>query len=80
MAKIIGPELKNMPWEDRPEGHFMPVWRYSGNPIIGLIGCAVCGFSVGIFWPDLSFFVFLILSKCGQRVIMTNKIIQLSES
>ena len=22
----------------------------SGNPIIGLIGCAVCGFSVGIFW------------------------------
>ena len=35
MAKIIGPELKNMPWEDRPEGHFMPVWRYSGNPIIG---------------------------------------------
>ena len=23
----------------------------SGNPFIGLIGCAVCGFSVGIFWP-----------------------------
>ena len=23
----------------------------SGNPVIGLIGCAVCGFSVGIFWP-----------------------------
>ena len=23
----------------------------SGNPIVGLIGCAVCGFSVGIFWP-----------------------------
>ncbi len=21
------------------------------NPIVGLIGCAVCGFSVGIFWP-----------------------------
>lgn len=21
------------------------------NPIIGLIGCAICGFSVGIFWP-----------------------------
>ena len=35
MAKIIGNELKNMTWEDRPEGHFMPVWRYSGNPIIG---------------------------------------------
>lgn len=23
----------------------------SGNAMIGLIGCAVCGFSVGIFWP-----------------------------
>ncbi len=23
----------------------------SGNPLIGLIGCACCGFSVGIFWP-----------------------------
>lgn len=23
----------------------------SGNPIIGLVGCALCGFSVGIFWP-----------------------------
>ena len=23
----------------------------SNNPIFGLIGCAVCGFSVGIFWP-----------------------------
>ncbi|MCR4933394.1 MAG: MFS transporter [Lachnospiraceae bacterium] len=23
----------------------------SGNPIIGLIGCIICGFSVGIMWP-----------------------------
>lgn len=23
----------------------------SGNPIMGLLGCALCGFSVGIFWP-----------------------------
>ena len=23
----------------------------SQNPLFGLIGCAVCGFSVGIFWP-----------------------------
>lgn len=21
------------------------------NPVLGLIGCAICGFSVGIFWP-----------------------------
>lgn len=23
----------------------------SGNPVISLLGCALCGFSVGIFWP-----------------------------
>lgn len=31
--KIFAPKL-NIPWEDRPEGHFMPIWRYSNNPII----------------------------------------------
>ena len=35
MAKIIGPELKNIPWQDKPEGYKMPVWRYTNNPIIG---------------------------------------------
>jgi len=24
---------------------------FSGNPMAGLLGCAFCGFSVGIFWP-----------------------------
>lgn len=24
---------------------------FSGDPVFGLIGCALCGFSVGIFWP-----------------------------
>lgn len=24
---------------------------FSGNPLMGLLGCALCGFSVGIFWP-----------------------------
>lgn len=23
----------------------------TGNPLLSLIGCAICGFSVGIFWP-----------------------------
>lgn len=35
MSKIIGNELKNIPWEEKPEGYKMPVWRFSGNPIIG---------------------------------------------
>lgn len=32
--KIIGQELNNIPWQDRPSNIDAPVWRYSGNPII----------------------------------------------
>ena len=34
--KIIGPEVKNVPWQERPN-HIVdaPIWRYSENPIIG---------------------------------------------
>ena len=24
---------------------------FSGNPVFSLIGCAMCGFSVGVMWP-----------------------------
>lgn len=24
---------------------------FAGLPVLGLVGCAICGFSVGIFWP-----------------------------
>ena len=34
MAKIIGKELKNIPWQDKPEGYKYPVWRYTENPIV----------------------------------------------
>ena len=34
MAKIIGKEIANLPWQEKPEGYAYPVWRYSGNPII----------------------------------------------
>ena len=35
--KIIGPAVPNMPWQDRPaeSKEWMPLWRYSENPIIG---------------------------------------------
>lgn len=31
------PAVKNMPWQERPEGEFTgaPIWRYKENPIIG---------------------------------------------
>lgn len=31
---IKGELLADMPWQDRPAGCRVPVWRYSGNPII----------------------------------------------
>lgn len=34
MAKIMGKELPGMPWQEKPEGYRMPVWRYDKNPII----------------------------------------------
>lgn len=35
MAKILNTKIcKDLPWEERPEGYFLPVWRYSKNPII----------------------------------------------
>lgn len=33
-VKIISEELKNIPWQPKPEGHKLPVWRYNNNPII----------------------------------------------
>lgn len=31
---IIGENLSNIPWEDKPEGCSNPIWRHSNNPII----------------------------------------------
>lgn len=33
-VKIVGAELPNIPWEDKPKGHPGVMWRYSKNPII----------------------------------------------
>ena len=38
MSKIIGSAIPNIPWEEKPQGDPMPLWRYSGNPIIGRNG------------------------------------------
>lgn len=34
MSKILGKSLHNIPWQDKPKGYNMPVWRYDNNPII----------------------------------------------
>ena len=34
MAKIIGKDLPNMPWQEAPTDSKQPVWRYDKNPII----------------------------------------------
>lgn len=35
MSKVIGPALPNLPWQDKPAGLDLPVWRYARNPVIG---------------------------------------------
>lgn len=34
MSTIIGENLSNIPWEEKPVATNAPVWRYSANPII----------------------------------------------
>lgn len=35
MSRIInGTDLPNIPWQDKPEGWPLPVWRYTENPVI----------------------------------------------
>ncbi len=34
MSKITGEPIKNIPWQNKPEGYKYPIWRYDGNPII----------------------------------------------
>ncbi|MBO5571594.1 MAG: glycoside hydrolase family 130 protein [Ruminococcus sp.] len=33
--RIIGENLSNMPWQDKPADCVTPVWRYTENPVIG---------------------------------------------
>lgn len=33
-VKIVGENLQNMPWQDKPEGSQSVIWRHSDNPII----------------------------------------------
>ena len=32
--RIIGTDLPNIPWQDKPADCIYPVWRYDGNPVI----------------------------------------------
>ena len=34
MSKIIGNNLPDMPWQEKPAGEHMPVWRYDQNPAV----------------------------------------------
>ncbi len=36
MSKIIsGGNLPNIPWQEKPADCWLPIWRYSANPVIG---------------------------------------------
>ena len=80
MAKIIGHDLPNIPWEEKPANCREPIWRYSRNPIIGrnvskrsnsVFNSAVVPFGdefIGVFRCDsrsISMDIFLGRSKDG---------------
>ena len=80
MSKIIGNNLPDMPWQEKPAGEHMPVWRYDQNPIIGryeqkrsnsIFNSAVVPFEdgyVGVFRCDsrsISMDIFVGRSKNG---------------
>lgn len=33
---IVGKSLPNIPWQEKPKGDASIVWRYDGNPVVGL--------------------------------------------
>ena len=33
-VKLIGENLKNIPWQERRDGGSLPLWRYDSNPVI----------------------------------------------
>ena len=34
MIKTFAQSIPNMPWQEKPAGYTLPVWRYTGNPVI----------------------------------------------
>ena len=54
---IIGPDLPNIPWEDKPAGCNEVLWRHSRNPIIprNLIPCANAIFNSAVVPFDGAF-------------------------
>lgn len=34
MSKIFAETLPNIPWQEKPQGYSLPIWRYTQNPII----------------------------------------------
>jgi beta-1,4-mannooligosaccharide/beta-1,4-mannosyl-N-acetylglucosamine phosphorylase len=76
MVKIIGRDLPNIPWEDKPAGYDGVVWRYSKNPITQrnmtkssgrIFNSGVCEYEdgfIGIFRSD---------SKAGNPDLLLGK-------
>ena len=35
MSRILGENLPNIPWQEKPSDFKGPIWRYAENPVIG---------------------------------------------
>jgi beta-1,4-mannooligosaccharide/beta-1,4-mannosyl-N-acetylglucosamine phosphorylase len=90
-SRIIGSPLPNIPWQEKPKGWKLPVWRYEENPIIkgdaikcsnSIFNSAVVPFEgkfAGIFRCDsksISMDIFAGLSEDGIHWIINETPIQ----
>ena len=73
---IIGPDVPNIPWEDKPAGCSDPVWRYSANPIIprDLLPCSNSIFNSAVVpWEGKFAGVFRIDHKTRVQYLHTGR-------
>ncbi|MBR3438694.1 MAG: glycosidase, partial [Clostridia bacterium] len=76
MSKIIGENISNLPWQEKPSGYTYPVWRYSGNPIItrdNLQGANSIFNSAVVPFKDGFAGVFRVDTRTRDQVIVTGR-------
>jgi len=76
VSKIIGENISNLPWQEKPEGYSYPVWRYSGNPIItrdNLQGANSIFNSAVVPFKDGFAGVFRVDTRTRDQVIVTGR-------
>ncbi len=73
--KIVGQNLPNIPWEERPAGNSDVLWRFSQNPVIprDLIPCSNSIFNSAVVPYGDEFRGVFRVDKLGKCVFMLER-------